>query len=196
MCSQTSVDFVGCCSFSCNKCESERVKSKPLRLSLPYLVWVLPVSPPRKASKKKNNGLNFHSVWPISPIRSSNSSDLCGDLSQSIRSRQRNRGLAPDLTYSPFINMCPCELILIARARLSTRISTMFVAGWFSVCIGQKQHSCSGDICCIPAGVITEPDVSQQLEGKPTKSFHSGELSTVGGTTFCPAEMHQVFRSM
>lgn len=119
MCSQTSGDFVGCCPFkTCNKCESERVKSKPLRLSLPYLVWVLPVSPPRKASKKKiimDWILPPLSVWPVSPIRTSNSSDLCGDLSQSIRSQQRNRGLAPDLTCSPFINMCPCELILIAH---------------------------------------------------------------------------------
>lgn len=44
---------------------------------------------------------------------------------------------------------------------------------------------------CIPASVITVPDISQQLEGKHKKNFYSGELSacqqSVGPPFVCPA---------
>lgn len=34
-----------------------------------------------------------------------------------------------------------------------------------------RNNTVSQETCCIPAGVITEPDVSLQLEGKAYKEF-------------------------
>lgn len=55
-----------------------------------------------------------------------------------------------------------------------------------------RNNTVSQETCCIPAGVITEPDVSLQLEGKAYKDFSLKRvISSWRDRLFCPAEMQQ-----
>lgn len=54
-----------------------------------------------------------------------------------------------------------------------------------------RNNTVSRETCCIPAGVITEPDVSLQLEGKADKEFALERVISSWRHTLLPAQMLQ-----